>query len=105
MAGKAHGLGRVEAALRVAANEFLTGGTGEKGSTSRGGGGVPWLPDYLDHYDPDPVRYFMTINAPETRDSSFSWAEFYRRNNDELVATYGNLVHRMLTFTARNFDG
>src|SRR5207253_1932131 len=89
----------------VPANEFLTGETGEKGSTSRGGGGVPWLPDYLERYDPDPIRYFMTINAPETRDTAFSWAEFYRRNNDELVATYGNLVHRVLTFTARNFEG
>jgi methionyl-tRNA synthetase len=89
----------------VPANEFLTGESGEKGSTSRGGGGVPWLPDYLDRYDPDPVRYYMTINAPETRDTAFSWAEFYRRNNDELVATYGNLAHRVLTFTSRNFEG
>jgi methionyl-tRNA synthetase len=89
----------------VPANEFLTGETGEKGSTSRGGGGVPWLPDYLDRYEPDPIRYFMTINAPETRDTAFSWAEFYRKNNDELVATYGNLAHRVLTFTSRNFEG
>jgi methionyl-tRNA synthetase len=89
----------------VPANEFLTGESGEKASTSRGGGGVPWLPDYLDRYEPDPIRYFMTIKAPETRDATFSWAEFYSRNNDELVATYGNLVHRMLTFTARNFEG
>jgi methionyl-tRNA synthetase len=89
----------------VPANEFLTGETGEKGSTSRGGGGVPWMPDYLERYKPDPLRYFLTANAPETRDTAFSWAEFYRRNNDELVATYGNLVHRMLTFTARQFEG
>jgi methionyl-tRNA synthetase len=89
----------------VPANEFLTGESGDKASTSRGGGGVPWLPDYLDRYEPDPIRYFMTINAPETRDTAFSWAEFYRRNNDELVATYGNLVHRVLTFTSRNFEG
>lgn len=89
----------------VPANEFLTGARGDKASTSRGGGGVPWLPDYLDRYEPDPIRYFMTINAPETKDAAFSWAEFYRRNNEELVATYGNLVHRVLTFTARNFEG
>jgi methionyl-tRNA synthetase len=88
----------------VPANEFLTGASGEKGSTSRGGGGVPWLPEALDRYKPDALRYFLTANAPETRDTAFSWAEFYRRNNDELVATYGNLVHRMLSFTARNFD-
>ena len=89
----------------VPANEFLTGESGEKASSSRGGGGVPWLPDYLNRYKPDPIRYFMTSNAPETRDTVFSWAEFYRRNNDELVATYGNLVHRVLTFTSRNFEG
>ena len=89
----------------VPANEFLTGETGEKASTSRGGGGVPWLPDYLDRYRPDPLRYYLTANAPETRDTTFSWADFFRRNNDELVATYGNLVHRMLTFTVRNFEG
>jgi methionyl-tRNA synthetase len=88
----------------IPANEFLTGASGEKGSTSRGGGGVPWLPDTLNSYKPDAIRYFLTANAPETRDTAFSWAEFYRRNNDELVATYGNLVHRMLTFTARNFN-
>ena len=88
----------------IPANEYLTGESGEKGSTSRGGGGVPWLPDALDRYKPDALRYFLAANAPETRDTAFSWAEFYRRNNDELVATYGNLVHRMLTFTARNFE-
>ena len=49
----------------VPANEFLTGERGEKGSTSRGGGGVPWLPDFLDRYKPDPLRYFLTVNAPE----------------------------------------
>ena len=49
--------------------------TGEKGSTSRGGGGVPWLPDFLERYKPDPLRYFLTANAPETRDTAFSWAE------------------------------
>jgi methionyl-tRNA synthetase len=89
----------------VPANEFLTGESGEKGSTSRGGGGVPWLPDFLDRYQPDPLRYFLTINAPENRDTAFSWSEFYRKNNDELVATYGNLAHRMLTFTVSKFDG
>lgn len=89
----------------IPANEFLTGASGEKGSTSRGGGGVPWLPVALERYKPDALRYFLTANAPETRDTAFSWAEFYRRNNDELVATYGNLVHRMLTFTSRTFDG
>jgi methionyl-tRNA synthetase len=58
----------------------------------------------LDRYDPDPLRYLLSANMPESGDTDFSWREFVRRNNDELVATYGNLAHRVLTFTYRNFD-
>lgn len=86
----------------VPANEFLTI-EGRKLSTSNNW--AVWLPDYLDRYDPDPLRYLLSINMPETGDTDFSWREFLRRNNDELVATYGNLVHRVLTFTYRNYDG
>jgi methionyl-tRNA synthetase len=86
----------------VPANEFLTI-EGRKVSTSRNW--AVWLPDYLSRYDPDPLRYLLSINMPETNDTDFSWREFVRRNNDELVATYGNLVHRVLTFVYRNFDG
>jgi len=64
-----------------------------------------WLPDYLAHFDPDPLRYALAANMPETSDTSFSWPEFVRRNNDELVATYGNLAQRVLTFTFRQFGG
>ena len=64
-----------------------------------------WLPDYLARYAPDPLRYLLSVNMPESADTDFSWREFVRRNNDELVATYGNLVHRVLTFTHRHFDG
>ncbi len=86
----------------VPANEFLTI-EGRKVSTSQNW--AVWLPDYLSRYDPDPLRYVLSINMPETSDTDFSWREFVRRNNDELVATYGNLVNRVLTFTYRNFDG
>jgi len=86
----------------VPANEFLTI-EGRRLSTSRNW--AVWLPDYLLHYDPDPLRYLLSINMPETGDSDFSWREFIRRNNNELVATYGNLVHRVLTFVYRSFDG
>ncbi len=86
----------------VPANQYLTMG-GSKASKSRGG--VVWVPDYLDRYDPDPLRYLLTASAPETSDSDFSWGEFLRRNNDELVARWGNLVNRVLTITRRNFDG
>jgi len=86
----------------VPANEFLTI-EGKRLSTSRNW--AVWLSDYLSHYDPDPLRYLLSINMPETGDTDFSWREFLRRNNDELVATYGNLVHRVLTFVYRSFNG
>jgi methionyl-tRNA synthetase len=86
----------------IPANEFLTI-EGQKLSTSRNW--AVWLADYLSRYDPDPLRYLLSINMPETGDTDFSWREFVRRNNDELVATYGNLVHRVLTFVYRNFNG
>jgi methionyl-tRNA synthetase len=86
----------------VPANEFLTI-EGKKLSTSHNW--AVWLPDYLARYAPDPLRYLLSINMPENGDTDFSWREFFRRNNDELVATYGNLVNRVLTFVSRNFDG
>ena len=86
----------------VPSNEFLTIES-RRISTSRNW--AVWLPDYLSRYDPDPLRYMLSINMCETSDTDFSWREFVRRNNDELVATYGNLVNRVLTFTYRNFDG
>ncbi len=75
----------------------------QKISTSRGI--VITLPDYLSRYDPDPLRYFVIASAPEARDTSFTWSEFFRRNNDELVATYGNLVNRVLALTQRYCGG
>jgi methionyl-tRNA synthetase len=86
----------------IPANEFLTI-EGQKLSTSRNW--AVWLADFLSRYDPDPLRYLLSVNMPETGDTDFSWREFVRRNNDELVATYGNLVHRVLTFVYRNFNG
>jgi methionyl-tRNA synthetase len=96
------GYGGLNLPYDVPANEFLTI-EGKRLSTSRNW--AVWLPDYLKRYDPDPLRYLLSVNMPETGDTDFSWREFLRRNNDELVATYGNLVHRVLTFTYRNFDG
>jgi methionyl-tRNA synthetase len=86
----------------VPANQYLTM-SGSKASKSRGG--VVWLPDYLERYDPDPFRYALAASMPETSDADFTWAEYVRRNNDELVARWGNLVNRVLTITRRNFDG
>ena len=95
------GYGGLNLPYNVPANEFLTI-EGKKLSTSRNW--AIWLHDYLERYDPDPLRYFLAANMPETGDSDFSWYEFLRRNNNELVATYGNLAHRVLTFAYRNFD-
>jgi len=64
-----------------------------------------WAPDFLSRYDADPLRYYLTANAPEQRDTEFTWHDFVRRNNDELVATWGNLVNRALLFTNKNFEG
>ncbi|TES84435.1 MAG: methionine--tRNA ligase, partial [Dehalococcoidia bacterium] len=96
------GYGGLNLPYDVPANEFLTI-EGKKLSTSHNW--AVWLPDYLSRYAPDPLRYLLSINMPEHGDTDFSWREFFRRNNDELVATYGNLVHRVLTFSYRNFDG
>jgi len=96
------GCGGLNLPYGIPANEFLTI-EGKKLSTSRKW--AVWLSDYLSRYDPDPLRYLLSINMPETGDTDFSWREFLRRNNDELVATYGNLVNRVLTFVYKNFDG
>ncbi|HEY3998459.1 MAG TPA: methionine--tRNA ligase [Candidatus Xenobia bacterium] len=86
----------------VPANEFLTL-SGRQLSTSRNW--AVWVPDYLERYDPDALRYVLSINSPETNDADFSWEEFLKRNNNELVAAYGNLVNRCVTFVQKHFDG
>jgi methionyl-tRNA synthetase len=96
------GYGGLNLPTDVVANEFLNF-AGVKGSKSKGN--VVWLPDYLSRYDPEPLRYYLASTMPETSDSDFTWAAFAAANNNELVATYGNFVHRVLTITTRNFDG
>ena len=84
----------------IVASEFLHM-EGRKFSTSRGQ--VIYVKDLLDHYDADALRYYLMIAGPENQDTDFTWSEFVRRNNDELVATWGNLVHRTLVNAHRNF--
>jgi methionyl-tRNA synthetase len=86
----------------VPANEFMTM-SGFKASSSRGN--VIWTRDVLDRYNVDTVRYYLSATAPEGRDTDFTFDELIRRNNDELVAAYGNIVHRTLTFLQSKFGG
>lgn len=96
-----HGLQNYTLPWNVPANEFLNI-SGEKFSTSRGTG--IGMGDYLEHFPPDPMRYALSVNAPETRDTDFSWAEYQSRNN-ELADVLGNFVNRTLKFTAGKFEG
>ena len=94
------GKGRLHLPDEVVASEFLTM-EGKQLSTSRAI--AIYVRDVLERYDPDPVRYFLTAAGPETQDTDFTWAEFLRRNNDELLANWGNLVNRTLVNAYRNF--
>jgi methionyl-tRNA synthetase len=94
------GIAPLELPDNVIASEFLTM-EGRQFSTSRGHS--IFVGDFLDRYDPDPLRYYLIAAGPETQDTDFTWAEFVRRNNDELLANWGNLVNRTLTNAYRNF--
>ena len=94
------GRGPLQVPYDIVSSEFLTM-EGKKFSSSRGV--VIYVNDFLSRYDADPLRYFLTIAGPETQDTDFTWSEFVRRNNDELVANWGNLVNRTLTNVHRNF--
>lgn len=82
----------------IPANEFLNI-EGRKISTSRNW--AIWLSDYLETFEPDPLRYILTSNAPEKGDVDFTWDDFLTRNNDELSDILGNFVNRTLTFIQR----
>ena len=88
----------------VPANEFLNL-EGDKISTSRNW--AVWLHEYLDEFPgkQDVLRYVLTANAPETKDNEFTWKDFQARNNNELVAIYGNFVNRALVLTNKYFEG
>jgi methionyl-tRNA synthetase len=64
-----------------------------------------WGRDVLTRYDPDALRYYLTVNMPELKDSDWDWADFLARNNNELVATWGNLVNRVLSFAYKHWEG
>jgi methionyl-tRNA synthetase len=86
----------------VPANQFMNL-EGQKISGSRGW--AVWGLDALTRYDPDALRYYLTVNMPELKDSDWDWADFLARNNNELVATWGNLVNRVLSFAYKHWEG
>ncbi len=97
-----YGYGGLNLPYDVPANEYLNV-EGKQLSKSR-----HWVVEALDvlgRYDPDPWRYVLAANFPETQDIDFTWEEFVRRNNAELVATWGNLANRVLSFAYKRFDG
>ncbi|MET0763802.1 MAG: methionine--tRNA ligase [Blastococcus sp.] len=92
-------LGRLNLPTEVVSSEFLTM-EGRKFSSSRQV--VIYVRDFLARYDADALRYFIAVAGPENQDTDFTWAEFLRRNNDELVAGWGNLVNRTVSMAAKN---
>ena len=99
-AGEAGSLGALELPTEVVSSEFLTM-EGKKFSSSRQV--VIYVRDFLERYDADALRYFIAVAGPENQDADFTWTEFIRRNNDELVAGWGNLVNRSVSMAAKNF--
>lgn len=87
---------------KIISSEHLTY-EGKKISTSAGWG--IWVKDIVDDYQADAFRYFLLSNGPEKRDSDFSWYEFKKTINGELLGSYGNLINRTLAFIEKRFDG
>lgn len=85
----------------VSSNEYLML---QGGQFSKSRKHAVWLPSFLERYDPDSLRYYLTINMPETHDTDFRWEDFVDRTNNELIGTYGNFVHRVMTLTHRLAD-
>jgi len=92
-------LGALNLPAEVVSSEYLTM-EGRKFSSSRAV--VIYVRDFLSRYDVDALRYYVAVAGPENQDTDFTWSEFIRRNNDELVANWGNLVNRSISFAARN---
>jgi methionyl-tRNA synthetase len=98
--GKPGPYGKLALPTEVVSSEYLTM-EGRKFSSSRRV--VIYVRDFLSRYDADALRYFIAVAGPETTDTDFTWSEFLRRNNDELVAGWGNLVNRSVSMAAKNF--
>ncbi|AMO85511.1 Methionine--tRNA ligase [Solibacillus isronensis B3W22] len=95
------GFGQEGLPTHIVSNEYLTL---EKRKLSTSQNWAVWVPEILKDYDPDSIRYFLTINAPENRDADFSWREFIYSHNSELLGAFANFVNRTLKFIAKSFN-
>ena len=100
LGGEPGRLGHLNLPTEVVSSEYLNV-AGEQFSTSRGV--VIYVRDMLSRFQPDALRYFIAAAGPESSDADFTWEEFQRRTNDELVAGWGNLVNRTATLVHKNF--
>jgi methionyl-tRNA synthetase len=96
------GIGEEAIPRHIVSNEYLTV---EKRKLSTSKNWAVWVPDILERYNPDSIRYFLTVNAPENRDTDFSWREFIYSHNSELLGAYGNFVNRTLKFIEKYYGG
>ncbi len=94
--------GKLTLPFDVPANQFMNLES-QKISGSRNW--AVWGRDALTRYDPDALRYYLTVNMPEMHDSDWDWKEFVAKNNGELVATWGNLANRVLSFSYKHWEG
>jgi methionyl-tRNA synthetase len=95
------GIGKKSLPTHIVSNEYLTV---EKKKLSTSRNWAVWVPDILECYHPDSIRYFLTMNAPENRDTDFSWREFIYSHNSELLGAFGNFVNRTLKFIEKYYD-
>jgi methionyl-tRNA synthetase len=96
------GVGNLHTPDKIISSEYLTL-EGKQLSKSRNW--AVWVPEFLESFDADFLRYYLIANGPETSDADFVWKEFQHKVNGELIGTFGNLVNRVLTFVNKNFDG
>lgn len=94
------GVGDLKLPDRIISSEYLTL---EKKQFSKSRRWAVWLPDFLEKFDFETLRYYLIANGPETSDADFSWAEFAARTNNELIGTFGNFVYRVNSFIYKNF--
>lgn len=96
-----NGIGYEKMPDKIISSEYITL-EGKKISTSNNW--AVWVPEFIQRYDVDVIRYFLIANGPEKRDADFSWREFINSNNGELLGAYGNLVNRTLVFIKKYFN-